>query len=80
MGQPVVQGASRTSVSACISAAPKGAPKHPHQAVVNAVIHRGGTVSVTRGNTLCFSYNAIARPGWGATTSEEYAFVYESEE
>jgi beta-lactamase superfamily II metal-dependent hydrolase len=80
MGQPVAQGASRTSVSACISAAPKGAPKHPHQAVVNAVIHRGGTVSVTRGRTLSYSYNAIARPGWEATTSEEYAFVYESEE
>lgn len=80
MGQPVVQGTNGASVGACISAAPKGAPKHPHQAVVNAVIHRGGTVSVTRGNTLSYSYNAKSRPGWGTTTSEEYAFVYEAEE
>lgn len=80
MGQPIAQGTSGVPIVACISAAPKGAPKHPHQAVVNAVIHRGGSVSVTRGNTMCLSYNAISRPGWGATTLEEYAFVYEAEE
>jgi beta-lactamase superfamily II metal-dependent hydrolase len=79
LGGPVAEGTT-TSVTTCISAAPKGSPKHPHQAVVNAVIHRGGTVNVTRGCTLCFSYNAVQRSGWGAISSEQYAFTYEAEE
>ncbi len=80
IGSPVVEGTSGHKVGACISAAPKGAPKHPHQAVINAVIHRGGTVSVTRGITKSYSYNAVDRPGWVTSSSEEYGFVYEAEE
>jgi beta-lactamase superfamily II metal-dependent hydrolase len=79
-GPTVAEGAVGSSAVACISAAPNGAPKHPHQAVLNAVIHRGGTVSVTRGRTLSFSYNAVARSGWTTVASEEYAYVYEAEE
>lgn len=80
LGPTVAEGVLGSSAVACISAAPNGAPKHPHQAVVNAVIHRGGTVSVTRGRTLSFSHNAIARSGWTTVASEEYAYVYEAKE
>lgn len=80
IGNPIAANSISTAVATCISAAPKGSPKHPHQAVVNAVIHRGASVQVTRGETLCFTHNSVARLGWESLPSEEYSYAYETEE
>lgn len=44
---------------------------HPRDATVRAVIHRGATVTKTRG-TICFSQNAPEREGWWPAPSLDY--------
>ncbi len=51
---------------------------HPRKVVVRAFIHRGATVSETKGKTLCFSGGeAPGRAGWVPSTPLTYPVGYE---
>lgn len=57
-----------------VSVARNGAPKHPSQRLVNAVVRRRGQLCRTRGSTLCYkSIDVPTRPGW--TTAPVAGFV-----
>lgn len=77
VGNKISEGAT-IDVIAYASAAPKGAPKHPHAAVLNAFAHRGAQVGVTRGVSRCHRDNAPDR-GWSAAANEPYHYNYEEE-
>ncbi len=62
---PTLHSGGTGSFNAFISAAVEGEPKHPNKRVVNALIRRGGEVSVTRGRTLSF-YSGTPNRGWPA--------------
>lgn len=64
--------------SAFVSAAKKGAPKHPAKKVANAFQRRGAPVHATQGGALCHCRNAPSRSGWGV--SEPLPFFEEVEE
>lgn len=44
---------------------------HPRKSVIRAVIHRGGSVFATEGNTVCASKGVI-RPGWSTIVPNSY--------
>jgi beta-lactamase superfamily II metal-dependent hydrolase len=52
------------NVTAYVSAAPGGGPKHPSRQVTNAFTRRGARVFVTEGNQLFHNHNGCPRPGW----------------
>ncbi|WP_146153703.1 ComEC/Rec2 family competence protein [Adhaeribacter arboris] len=62
---------------AFISAAKDGAPKHPSQRVINALIRRNTKVCVTQGNSICFRHNVSARNGWGPADQASFMTSYE---
>lgn len=64
------------NTKAFVSAAKKGAPKHPSQAVVNAFIRRGAKVLSTQGETLRMHYEAPER-GWSKAKSLPYQDEFE---
>lgn len=78
IGEPVAQGAQR-DVTAIASSAKAGEPKHPRKSVINAFLHRGVTVAVTRGNGICHHYHAPARANWRAIQTESYHIQYDEE-
>lgn len=53
-----------------ISAPLKGAPKHPSQRVINALLRRDSRVWITKGGVICHSYNSPSRNGWGPVQEE----------
>jgi beta-lactamase superfamily II metal-dependent hydrolase len=55
-----------------ISAAPDGSPTHPSRRVTNALIRRGASVRVTRGESQCLKCDAPARDGWGPSEAEPF--------
>lgn len=57
--------------SAYISSAKKD-EKHPRKAVVRAMIHRGGAVYTTEGNSIRTSKNAPNRENWTPVTPASY--------
>jgi len=64
---------SKASISA-----PKDSPKHPAKKVTNALKKHGMSVYATKGITICHSYNAPERVGWGPAPEEPfYDFVEE---
>jgi beta-lactamase superfamily II metal-dependent hydrolase len=63
--------------TAFISAAKEGAPKHPSQRVVNALVRRGTGVYVTKGSSICYRHNAAARAGWSSASSLNFQATYE---
>lgn len=79
VGEPVAEGES-SGISAIVSASPEGEPKHPHKAVTNAFKHRGCSVGVTRGLTICHSHDAPEREGWRPITPEPYHYDWHEEE
>lgn len=63
---------------ALVSAARDGAPKHPSQRVINAVLRRGATAQVTAGQNICFHSADIGnRPGFSPLTSLDFVTAYE---
>lgn len=52
-----------TTFNTYVSSA-KADTNHPRNAVVRAIIHRGGNVVATEGRTICSSFNAPYRSGW----------------
>lgn len=78
IGKPVAEGQSR-GITAIVSTAKQGEPKHPRVAVLNAFIHRGVRVLATRGKGIRHGHNAPDRAGWGPVTPETYNYVYEDE-
>jgi beta-lactamase superfamily II metal-dependent hydrolase len=78
IGAPVAHGHSR-DISAIASTAINGDPKHPHKSVLNALTHRGVTVSATRGNGICHRFEAPNREGWCSINTEPYHFEYDDE-
>lgn len=58
-----------------ISASKDGAPKHPSQRVVNALLRRKSKVYVTRNGIIGHSYNAPPRIGWFPVAKEELISV-----
>ena len=79
IGKPLPENQSR-NITAIVSTAKKGEPKHPRKAVINAFTHRGVKVLATRGITIWHSHNAPNREGWNALTPEPYHWEYEDEE
>lgn len=64
-----------------ISAPRDGAPKHPSQRVINAVVRRGGRMHVTRGATFGFhSVDVPMRAGWTRLQREPFVGAYDEEE
>ena len=63
--------------SAFISAAKEGAPKHPSQRVINALVRRGTNVYVTQGNGICHRHNTPGRAGWGGLDARGFETYYE---
>lgn len=55
-----------------IVSASKNDPKHPRNAVVRAMIHRGGRVTATQGQHIRTHQNAGSREGWVALTPLPY--------
>lgn len=78
IGEPVPHGEQR-SVTAIVSTAKAGEPKHPRKAVLNAFNHRGARVLVTRGQGIMHYHNSPGRAGWSSLTPEPYHFSYEEE-
>jgi len=66
-----------TGKYAFISAAKKGAPKHPSRRVVNAAIRRGATVLLTAGSSHCYHSTDAPSRGWGPITPESFTTEYE---
>jgi beta-lactamase superfamily II metal-dependent hydrolase len=66
------------SKTSFVSAAKKGAPKHPSKKVTNAFQRRGFEVHATQGVNKWHSYNAPPRGGW--TTSTPLQFYTQVEE
>ena len=79
IGRSVVEGETR-DVSAIISCAKHGNPKHPSAKVINALIHRGASVTPTYGRTICHKHGVEFRPGWSAVDGESYKWTYEETE
>jgi len=79
LGSPVIQGECR-EITAFVSTAKGGEPKHPRKAVLNAFTHRGARVLATRGVGICHSHSAPSRAGWSPLNPEPYHFEYEDEE
>lgn len=52
--------------------APTDSIKHPSKKVMNALKKHGMKVFVTKGATLCHSYNASGRAGWGPAPEEPF--------
>jgi beta-lactamase superfamily II metal-dependent hydrolase len=78
IGEPVAPGIER-GVTAIASTAKAGEPKHPRKSVLNAFLHRGTTVAVTRGKGIRHHYNAPSRANWVSIQTESYHFSYEEE-
>jgi beta-lactamase superfamily II metal-dependent hydrolase len=78
IGEPVAQGVER-GITAIASSAKAGEPKHPRKSVINAFLHRGVTVAVTRGSGICHHHNAPARANWSSIQTESYHSHYEEE-
>jgi beta-lactamase superfamily II metal-dependent hydrolase len=55
---------SVSKATAYVSVAPEAGPKHPSAKVTNAFRRRGVQVVATKGNALCYSWNAPPRYGW----------------
>lgn len=78
IGEPVAQGVKR-GVTAIASSAKAGEPKHPRKSVINAFLHRGVTVAVTRGSCIRHHFNAPARANWVSIQTESYHSYFEEE-
>ncbi|GHG74361.1 hypothetical protein GCM10010919_27770 [Alishewanella longhuensis] len=78
IGSSVVQGA-QSGVTAIASTAKAGEPKHPRKSVLNAFLHRGAKVAVTRGNGIRHYHDAPSRASWVSIDTETYHFSYEEE-
>jgi hypothetical protein len=65
-------------ISAYISCAPNGEPKHPSKKVTNAFKRRGVKIYATQGKTICFRSNTPPRQGW--LTAMEIPFYNRVEE
>ncbi|MBW8191829.1 MBL fold metallo-hydrolase [Neiella marina] len=79
IGEPVSVGKER-QISAIASSAKEGAPKHPHQAVLNAFKHRGiPGARATKGGGIRHHYDAPDRAGWSSLTPEPYCYEYDEE-
>ncbi len=70
IGNNVQQGQKR-NISAICSAA-TNAEKHPRDSVVNALIHRGAKVVVTKGQSIRHHHNMEDRDGWTPVEPLEY--------
>lgn len=64
-------------VTAYISAAVDGEPKHPSRRVTNAFRRRGARVYATKGSSLLYRHDAPPRDGWGP--AEALPFYHEVE-
>ena len=65
---PKLSSSGTTNKTVFVSAAKKGAPKHPAKKVVNAYIRRGAMVLATQGGGIQHHLNGLARNGWGPAT------------
>jgi len=79
IGPPINKGETR-NISAFISCAKKGEPKHPSAKVINALTHRGVNVLATQGTGKCSHMGTPTREGWSSATPEEYKWEYEETE
>lgn len=78
IGNPVIEG-KNTGVTAIVSTAKGGEPKHPRKAVLNAFTHRGAKVLVTRGQGIRHYHDAPDRSGWSPLPAEPYHYNYDEE-
>ena len=62
---------------AFISAAKEGAPKHPSQRVINALVKRNTNVCVTKGTHVYYHHNIPWRAGWSPIPSLEFQETYQ---
>lgn len=58
--------------AAYISCCKDGAPKHPSQRVINALIRRGANVYSTCGTTHCAREGAQGRQGWNPAAARQF--------
>ena len=78
IGNPVIEG-ENTRVTAIVSTAKSGEPKHPRKAVLNAFTHRGAKVLATRGQGIRHYHDAPERSGWSSLPAEPYHYNYDEE-
>ncbi|MCF7716474.1 MBL fold metallo-hydrolase [Aeromonas jandaei] len=78
IGEPIGQGEKR-NITAMVSTAKEGEPKHPHKAVLNAFTHRGVEAVPTRGTTICHHFGGQVRSGWSSISPEPYHYEYDEE-
>lgn len=68
---PKISPSDPSTFAAIVSASAQD-EHHPRKSVVRAVMHRGGKVTSTEQNSICFSINASSRSGWGPVTPLAY--------
>lgn len=71
LGSRHQHGPAETSFTAIISSA-KADKDHPRKAVIRAMIHRGGRVVSTEGNSICTYSNSPDRDGWSPASILPY--------
>ena len=76
IGPPIPQNETR-NITAFVSCAKKGEPKHPRKSVLNAFTHRGVKIVATRGEDKCQSNEAPERNGWFKVDAEPYHWQYD---
>lgn len=80
LGPRVARGAT-TGITAFVSAAKDGEPKHPSKRVTNSAIRRGAGVIATQGvNHLYRSRDIPLRSGYGPITPIDFCETYEDED
>ncbi len=80
LGPKLASPEMKSGLTAFVSAAKKGAPKHPAKRVTNAANRRGAHVLVTQGSPHCYrSVDAPARPNWGPIATIEFCENYEED-
>jgi len=78
LGPRLPKGSPAGKLTAFISAAKDGEPKHPSKRVVNAAIRRGAKVVATQGSNHCYrSTDLPMRPGYVSIQPLEFTENYE---
>jgi len=72
LGYPKKSRIASVPKMAFVSAAMKGAPKHPSKQVTNAFQRRGYEVHTTQGTDKCYRYDAPVRASWIISTPVEF--------
>ncbi len=79
IGKPLGEG-EKKGVSAFVSCAIDGKPKHPSAKILNSLTHRGVNVVTTKGTGKYSRHETDMRVGWSEATIEDYKWEYEETE